>query len=158
MRRRPLNPRSGCLPGLLAVNQLELVLGSWAKSPWFECAAGLLTYGSTPSGAFPLRWSGTVAALGRAGKLPNYSGGPVPEFHRLPYSPRWLTGEPLGHRTLFCFRRKTNTGQTQGQVAPILGRILSPAALLIYVVRERWIGFIPKPRPEKSEMEAEDWK
>ena len=69
----------------------------------------------TPSGAFPLRWSGTVAALRHAGKLPIYSGGPVPEFHRLPYSPRLFRSEPSGHRTLFCFRRKINTGQTQRQ-------------------------------------------
>ena len=33
-----------------------------------------------------------------AGRIPNYSGGPVPEFHRLPYSPRKI-GAP--HAILF---------------------------------------------------------
>jgi len=81
------------------------------------CAAGLLTHGSTPSGAFPLRWSGAVAALGHAGKLAIYSGGPVPESHRLPYSPRWITFGPSGHHTLFCFRWKINTARPKGQVS-----------------------------------------
>ncbi len=74
----PLNPRSGD-----------------------TSAAGLLTHGSTPFGAFPpfrgrtvtgLRLTvpkvGTMTGVRRAEGFPNYSGGPVPDFHRLPYSPQ----------------------------------------------------------------------
>ena len=71
-------------------------------------AAGLLTCGSTLFGAFPHLLTGTVTGYRHAEELPNYSGGPVPESHRLSYSSRcnpWPKPkiEP-GHRTLFCFR------------------------------------------------------
>ena len=86
-RDRPLVPRSG-----------------------ITSAAGLLTYGSTFFDAFPYLSNGTVTGFRRAEELPSYSGGPVPELHRLSYY-SWYehllkSGIAPGHRTLFCFHQK----------------------------------------------------
>ena len=38
----------------------------------------------------PSRLLRAVTASTLAGRLPNYSGGPAPDFHRLPFSPRFI--------------------------------------------------------------------
>ncbi len=49
------------------------------------CTAGLLTYGSTTSLRLPADFEATACSGVFAGGVPDYSGGTVPEFNRIPY-------------------------------------------------------------------------
>jgi hypothetical protein len=71
----------GC-PFFIRGNQLCPTRSSRSAGTFVQ--AGLLTFGSSYGRTFPTMVSGDVAAF-----VPDYSGGPVPDLHGVPFSARY---------------------------------------------------------------------